>query len=77
MRIVDQHIDAIGIGFNRRGRVRRVREIASKMGVEAAGRFDPSGQMLRRFVCSGNTHDVVARPGEGLGDIGAETFRRA
>ena len=78
MRVVDQHVDAVAHRARSRPvAVRCLRDVASEMAVTAAGLLDPLRQMFRRPVGAGDTDDVVARPGEGLGDIGAETFRHA
>ena len=47
------------------------------MGVAAASLPDPAGQSCGRLVRPGNADDVVACPGESLGDVGAETVRYA
>ena len=46
------------------------------MGVDAPALFNSSLEMFRP-VCPGEAENVVARPGEGLGDACAETFGRA
>ena len=74
---MDQHIDAFRIGPDRRNGIRRSCDVAGEMDITAADLFDAARQMFRRLHCPGKTHDIVARPGEGLGDISAKTLRRA
>src|ERR1700682_5601902 len=59
MRIVYQHVDATGVWLQSRCDIRRLRNIAAEMGVDAPALFNSSLEMFRP-VCPGEAEDVVA-----------------
>ena len=73
---MDQYVDQIGVTPDRGNDISGLRNIAGEMGVFAASLFDAARQQFRGLVGAGYAHDIVPSPGKGLGDIGAETFRR-